>query len=264
MWQMPHFLAIAWMYRDEYAQAGFVMLRRDDRTGLATALDSLLCTLALSVFTVIPSVAGLNQSIYLSAAMGLDFVLLDDGRPASRGELFLVPPSIGLSNDLLNYDHLSEYFKDVPRGPEGQRLRRHGDQVERLGGGFYRHWGRIDDTINLNGVKTSSEEIRSVIGNESISDSKPISIDTEGTGQHRLVVYAVPRDPKLAGSTDLAERLRAEFERDIKQRLNPLLAHVEEVILVPELPQAGPGKTKTMRELRQEYATRPRRAKSTR
>ena len=30
-WQMPHFLAIAWMYRDEYAQAGFVMLKRETR-----------------------------------------------------------------------------------------------------------------------------------------------------------------------------------------------------------------------------------------
>ncbi|MEA3188845.1 MAG: heme o synthase, partial [Chthoniobacter sp.] len=29
-WQMPHFLALAWIYRDEYAQAGFVMLRRGD------------------------------------------------------------------------------------------------------------------------------------------------------------------------------------------------------------------------------------------
>jgi len=75
MWQMPHFLAIAWMYRDEYAQAGFVMLRRDDRTGMATALDSLLCTLALATFTVIPAVSGLNHSVYLSGAMSLDFAL---------------------------------------------------------------------------------------------------------------------------------------------------------------------------------------------
>jgi protoheme IX farnesyltransferase len=75
MWQMPHFLAIAWMYRDEYAQAGFVMLRRDDRSGIATALDSLFCTMALGAFTVIPSVAGLNRSIYLSGAMALDFAL---------------------------------------------------------------------------------------------------------------------------------------------------------------------------------------------
>src|SRR6478735_7989073 len=53
-WQMPHFLAIAWMYRDEYAQAGFVMLRRDDAGGSSTALESLWFTIALVTITFIP------------------------------------------------------------------------------------------------------------------------------------------------------------------------------------------------------------------
>jgi len=110
--------------------------------------------------------------------------------------------------------------------------------------------------INLNGVKTSAEEIRSVLGTDLVSDAKPISVLAEGSDQHRLVVYAVPRDPKLVASQTLAERLRVDFERDIKGRLNPLLAHVSEVILVPELPQAGPGKTKTIRELRRDYEAR--------
>ena len=57
-WQMPHFLAIAWMYRDEYAQAGFVMLRRDDLSGCATAMQSLLYTFALSIVTLIPYFCG--------------------------------------------------------------------------------------------------------------------------------------------------------------------------------------------------------------
>ena len=112
--------------------------------------------------------------------------------------------------------------------------------------------------INLNGVKTSAEEIRSVIGTELVTDSKPISVDTDASGQHKLVVYAVPRDLRLLTSLDLPERLRMQFQRDIKERLNPLLAHVEEVVLVPELPQAGPGKTKTMQELRRDYETRGR------
>ena len=197
-------------------------------------------------------------STFTTAAMGLDFVILEDGQVSERGELFLIPPSIGLSNDLLNYDHFEEYFDHVPAGPNGERLRRHGDQVERLGGGFYRHRGRVDDMINLNGVKTSAEEIRSVIGTELVTDSKPISVDTDASGQHKLVVYAVPRDLRLLTSLDLPERLRMQFQRDIKERLNPLLAHVEEVVLVPELPQAGPGKTKTMQELRRDYETRGR------
>jgi acetyl-CoA synthetase len=198
---------------------------------------------------------------FTTPAMGIDFVILDDGHEARRGELFLIPPSIGLSNDLLNYDHFEEYFAGVPTGPNGVRLRRHGDQVERLGGGYYRHHGRIDDTINLNGVKTSAEEIRSVIGHDLVADTKPISADVDGTGQHRLIVYAVPRDPKQLDSPDLPERLRLDFQRAIRERLNPLLAHVEEVVLVPELPQAGPGKTKTMKELRFLYAVRTKKAR---
>src|SRR2546422_11514927 len=196
------------------------------------------------------------SSSFTTPAMGVEFVILEDGQVSERGELFLIPPSIGLSNDLLNYDHFEEYFDHVPAGPNGERLRRHGDQVERLGGGFYRHRGRVDDMINLNGVKTSAEEIRSVIGTELIADSKPISVDTDGSGQHKLVVYAVPRDLRLLTSPELPERLRMQFQRDIKERLNPLLAHVEEVVLVPELPQAGPGKTKTMQELRRDYEGR--------
>src|SRR5439155_5109584 len=118
------------------------------------------------------------------------------------------------SYDLQNYYHIVDNYQSVPPGPNVEVLRRHGDQVERLGGGFYRHHGRIDDMINLNGVKTSAEEIRSVIGNDLVADAKPISVDTDGSGQHRLVVYAVPRDPRLLASLDLPERLRTQFQRD--------------------------------------------------
>ena len=195
-------------------------------------------------------------STFTTAALGLDFEILEDGRPASRGESFLVPPSIGLSTELLNYDNDEEYFDEVPKGPHGERLRRHGDQIERLGSGYYRHLGRIDDMININGVKTSSEEIRSVLGNDRVYDSKPIAVDLDGSGQHRLVVYAVPRDAQLLGSDELRTRLRDEFQRSIRENLNPLLAHVEDVVLVSELPQAGPGKTRTMKELRKDYLAR--------
>lgn len=76
LWQMPHFLAIAWMYRDEYAQAGFVMLRRDDHSGCATAMDSLICTLLLTCITIVPFLTGLTSGIYLSAALTLDCLFL--------------------------------------------------------------------------------------------------------------------------------------------------------------------------------------------
>ncbi|MGQ0796985.1 MAG: AMP-binding protein [Methanobacteriota archaeon] len=195
-------------------------------------------------------------STFSTPAMGLDFVILDDGRPADRGEAFLVPPSIGLSNDLLNYDHRGEYYGGAPHGAGGELLRRHGDQIERLAGGYFRHHGRVDDMININGVKTSAEEIRSVIAHELVYDAKPIAVDLDGSGQHRLVVYAVPRDPAVLASDRVRARLREDFQRAIKEKLNPLLAHVHDVVLIPELPQAGPGKTRTMKDLRRDYLAR--------
>src|SRR6266581_5668468 len=193
---------------------------------------------------------------FTTPALGLDLVILEDGTPADRGEVFLVPPSIGLSNVLLNYDNLAEYYEGVPRGPDGEILRRHGDRIERLPGGFYRHLGRVDDTININGVKTSSEEIRSVLAHEAVRDAKPIAVDVDGTGQASLVVYAVPKDLAAVESEALRARLRADFQAAIKAKLNPLLAHVRDVVLVRELPQAGPGKTRAMQELQRDYLSR--------
>ena len=95
-WQMPHFLAIAWMYRDEYAQAGFVMLKRDDVSGCATAMQSLLFTLGLTAVTLAPWFAGLNSGVYFAGALLLDgamlffavrFLLLRT-RPSARGLFF--------------------------------------------------------------------------------------------------------------------------------------------------------------------------------
>ena len=47
-WQMPHFLAIAWIYRDEYAKAGFKMLPNVDPDGRRTAQQAVSHTLALA------------------------------------------------------------------------------------------------------------------------------------------------------------------------------------------------------------------------
>ena len=49
--------------------------------------------------------------------------------PGGTGEIFLMPPSIGLSQVLLNGDHHAVYHEGCPRGPGGETLRRHGDAV---------------------------------------------------------------------------------------------------------------------------------------
>ncbi|HWB60321.1 MAG TPA: protoheme IX farnesyltransferase, partial [Chthoniobacteraceae bacterium] len=75
LWQMPHFLAIAWMYRDEYAQAGFVMLRRNDIGGFSTAFESLCHTAALTVVTLLPPLLKMTGYIYLPGAILFDAVI---------------------------------------------------------------------------------------------------------------------------------------------------------------------------------------------
>ena len=107
-WQMPHFLAIAWRLRDEYAQAGFVMLRRDDVSGCATAMESLVYTLALTAITLVPYFAGMNHGLYLAGAVVLDGAmlwfavrfLLERTQPSARGlffaSIFYLPVLLGL------------------------------------------------------------------------------------------------------------------------------------------------------------------------
>ena len=75
------------------------------------------------------------------------------------GELALAAPALGISQHLLNKDHGQAYYSGMPSVPGGAWfLRRHGDEFERLPGGAYRALGRVDDTMNLGGIKVSSGE----------------------------------------------------------------------------------------------------------
>jgi protoheme IX farnesyltransferase len=68
LWQMPHFRSIAWMYRDEYAQAGFFMLHRNDIGGMRVARESFLFTLLLTVVVMLPATLDLATPFYLAGA----------------------------------------------------------------------------------------------------------------------------------------------------------------------------------------------------
>jgi protoheme IX farnesyltransferase len=75
-WQMPHFLAIAWMYRDQYAQAGFRMLRCSDTNGRVTAVQSLVFSLLLTAITLIPFFRQGAGWLYLVGTLLCNAVLL--------------------------------------------------------------------------------------------------------------------------------------------------------------------------------------------
>lgn len=68
LWQIPHFMAIAWLYRRDYSEVQFPMLPVRDETGARVALWSLVNTVALVVVSLLPSFLGLTSKAYAACA----------------------------------------------------------------------------------------------------------------------------------------------------------------------------------------------------
>jgi protoheme IX farnesyltransferase len=75
-WQLPHFFAIAWMYRDDYARAGFQMISTDDRTGERSASQSVFFCMILFVIAGLPAFLGIATVFYLLAELILGGIFL--------------------------------------------------------------------------------------------------------------------------------------------------------------------------------------------
>ena len=75
-WQLPHFMAIAWMYREEYARAGFQMLPVVDPAGTRTAHQAIGYTLLLLAVSLCPFLFNLAGPLYLTAAVMLGLVFV--------------------------------------------------------------------------------------------------------------------------------------------------------------------------------------------
>jgi protoheme IX farnesyltransferase len=78
-WQLPHFYAIGWMYRDDYARAGFPLLPVIDETGAKTSRQAGFFILVLIGLTLLPALAGLAGKIYLAGAVALGLWFLAYG-----------------------------------------------------------------------------------------------------------------------------------------------------------------------------------------
>lgn len=76
LWQLPHFLALGWLYRDDYLAGGFAMLSRGDHDGRMTARQALLFAAALVVVSLVPVRVGLAGTPYLVGAAALGLALL--------------------------------------------------------------------------------------------------------------------------------------------------------------------------------------------
>jgi acetyl-CoA synthetase len=160
--------------------------------------------------------------------------------------LYLIPPSLGLSQRLLNRDHDQVYYAGCPVGPRGEALRRHGDRITRLHGGFYRAAGRADDTMNLGGIKVGSLEIEQILEtHEMIRESAAVGMQVGGEAAERLVIFVQldrGRDP---------DQLRQELASLLARRLNPLFK-IHDLVVVPDLPRTVSNKL-MRRVLREQY-----------
>ena len=71
LWQLPHFFAIAWMYRDDYSRAGFQMISSDDRSGERSASQSVFFCILLLILAGLPAFLEITTWLYIPIEIAL-------------------------------------------------------------------------------------------------------------------------------------------------------------------------------------------------
>ncbi len=191
-----------------------------------------------------------SPSMFTSPVLGLDLILLNEkgieARQGENGEIFISPPSIGLSEEILNQNHFEVYHKNSPADLHGNLLRRHGDLIRVHHGGFFQAQGRTDDTMNLGGIKVSSVELENVIvSHESVVECASVSIQKIGDSLEKLIVFAV------VNKTIPKENLLFDLKTMISKRLNPLFK-INRLIITKKLPRTASNKL-MRKKLRSQY-----------
>ncbi len=186
-------------------------------------------------------------SAFSTQALGGEFVLLDEhNNKSTKGELFLIPPIMGLSNSLLNKNHFDVYYNNTPNY-KGKLLRRHGDQLEQLENDYYKAQGRVDDAMNLGGIKVSPVQIEAVLNTlDFIKESAAIAVSPKDGGPSSLVVYYVENNSEGVNE----ERLKVAKE-SVQKQLNPLFK-VTDLVKIDILPRTASNKV-VRRKLRDDY-----------
>jgi len=194
-----------------------------------------------------------SPATFTTPALGIGLEMLDEeGTPAAEGEpgeMFIAPPSIGLSQRLLNGDHHKVYFAGCPAGPGGTVLRRHGDRMLRLHRGCYRAGGRADDTMNLGGIKVSSLELEQAADmHPAVRECAAVGVQPGGEGAEQLVLHVVVLE---GAGTPAKDQMMVELQQLIRKRLNPLF-RVHDLVLLHDLPRTASNKL-MRRVLRDRY-----------
>jgi len=89
LWQLPHFLALSWIYREDYRRGGFAMLAVRDPEGRATAWMAVLYAVALVPVSLVPTLMGVTGRSYFFGALALGAAYA----VAAAGMLPLATPS---------------------------------------------------------------------------------------------------------------------------------------------------------------------------
>jgi protoheme IX farnesyltransferase len=79
LWQFPHFLSIAWMYREDYSRAGMLMLPVVEPDGRSTARQMVVCSLLLIPVSLLPAYLSMTGGLYQAGALALGLIFLYAG-----------------------------------------------------------------------------------------------------------------------------------------------------------------------------------------
>ena len=245
-------LVRAWKHTDCMHGLDWQAIRAFSSTGECSNPEEMLFLMALADYKPVIEYCGGTEigggyitgtrlqpaapSAFTTPALGVDFLLFNEsGESTDNGEVFILPPSLGLSTNLLNADHDEVYFAGTPQ----PNLRRHGDAIERLDSVYYRVHGRVDDTMNLSGIKVSSAEIEEVLnGVDGIQETAAVAVSPKDGGPSQLVIYTV-----LAASEAVPakQELHATLQTALSAYLNPLF-RIHDVVIVEALPRTASNK----------------------
>ncbi|WPP51573.1 AMP-binding protein [Catalinimonas niigatensis] len=197
-----------------------------------------------------------SPATFTTATLGLELYFRDEERgnmgTHQDGEVFIVPPSIGLSQMLLNRDHHAEYYEGTPQLNDDTPLRRHGDSYQLYADliedtTFYKSRGRADDSMNLGGIKVSAVEIEKIINQHpAVYESAAVAVSPKDGGPEALLIFYVPQHKQIE-----EDQLKKEWQVMLSQQLNPLF-RIKEIIRKGSLPRTASNKL-MRRTLRKEY-----------
>jgi acetyl-CoA synthetase len=196
-----------------------------------------------------------SPSVFTTPAVGIDFVLLNESNVeveyGETGQVFLRTPALGISQSLLNKNHHEEYFVDCPEF-EGRVLRRHGDAFLKDKqiydeSRIFRSTGRVDDAMNIGGIKVSAVEIEETVNQHPlIFETAAVAVQEENGGPEQLIIYFVPKN-------DIPDEavLFKEVQKMLSTEMNPLF-RLSKLIKKANLPRTASNKI-MRRELRKEF-----------